>query len=190
MTPAECYLEFLAITRHFNSSYDYFKYGGKVNVKRATFDARPDRWMFEKLSRKHDAKWMIIGACLAGKKWIGDMVSEEAEEIAAKRLKNVQSLAYTVKNDLEKLTVPFDAAIEVPPGHIPLMIHMVLSGNLQVETLAAVVGLTNCDGYWVSQGDPMLTKMAVMARKYYPFMQMDKEKIKRVVVDACSQSSV
>jgi hypothetical protein len=191
MTPAETYLEYLALTRHFTSEYDYFKYGGKVTVRRATFDARPDRWLFEKLSRKQNARWMIIASCLAGKKWIGDMVTEEAEELAAKRMRNVQSLSYVVGSDLDNVPYSFDYGIVVQqPGALPEFVHRTLAGEMQLETLAAIVGLTGCDGYWVGQNDPILTKVATMAGKYCPFMEMDKEKIRKIVVDRCSRAAV
>jgi hypothetical protein len=184
MTPAEVYLDYLALTRHFSSTYDYFKYGGKIkNLKRETFDARADKWMFEKLSRRQNPRWMIIGSLLAGKKWIGDMYGDEAEELAAKRMKNVQSLGYVMRHDMEQLDGDdFDAHI-CYDGRMPAILQACLAGRIQVETLAAVVGLTGCHEYWIAQGDPALTEFARRAAKYSPFLEMDREKVRKIVVD-------
>ena len=50
----EVYKEYLAIKNHFTTkSYDYGKYGGKVNVKLESFTKRNDRHFFHKLSKRY-----------------------------------------------------------------------------------------------------------------------------------------
>jgi hypothetical protein len=50
------YSEYLAIKRHFTTKYDYFKYNGKVNVSKESFESRRDAYQFQRLSKKKDYK--------------------------------------------------------------------------------------------------------------------------------------
>ena len=65
MTPYECYVDYLALKRHFTTeSYDYFKYKGKVSAKKDAFDKRKDKFFFEKLSRNRDPHGIILANLL------------------------------------------------------------------------------------------------------------------------------
>ena len=44
----EVYICYLAMKRHFTSSYDYFKYNGKVNARVDAFENRKDKFFFFK----------------------------------------------------------------------------------------------------------------------------------------------
>jgi hypothetical protein len=65
-----------------------------------------------------------------------------------------------------------------------------MAGEMQLETLAAIAGLTGCGEYWASKDDPVLQKVAAMVTKYVPFLEMDKEKIRQIVVDRYSRAGV
>ena len=49
MTPFDCYKLFLSLKNHFiKSNYDYFKYCGKSNASLTSFNARKDKYFFER----------------------------------------------------------------------------------------------------------------------------------------------
>mgnify|MGYP001323202090 CR=1 FL=1 len=47
----ECYKLYLALQRHFSTTYDFFTYNGKVNASVESYSKRPDVFKFEKLSK-------------------------------------------------------------------------------------------------------------------------------------------
>ena len=47
----QAYLMYLALQRHFSTSYDFFKYNGKVNASVAAYEKRNDMFSFEKLTK-------------------------------------------------------------------------------------------------------------------------------------------
>ena len=47
-TGYNAYIEYLAIKKHFTSSYNYHKYNGKVNASFETFVQRRDAFFFQK----------------------------------------------------------------------------------------------------------------------------------------------
>ena len=51
MTPFECYLDYIAIKKHFTSEYNYDQYNGKTSATFVSFKERTDRMWFNKLSR-------------------------------------------------------------------------------------------------------------------------------------------
>ena len=61
MDAYECYKLYLAVKRHFDSSYDCFKYNGKVKVTPEAFRKRKDVRQFVKLSNARDPRNFIIG---------------------------------------------------------------------------------------------------------------------------------
>ena len=53
MSPYEVYTTYLALKKHFtDKKYDYHKYRGKTRTSKNAFNARRDRYFFEKMSRK------------------------------------------------------------------------------------------------------------------------------------------
>ena len=60
MSPFETYQAYLGIKNHFsNPKYDYFKYNKKVRASAKSFNARSDKYFFEKTSRKYNDKEIV-----------------------------------------------------------------------------------------------------------------------------------
>ena len=56
----DVYKIYLAVKNHFTAkSYDYERYGGKVNVKLESFTKRNDRHFFHKLSQRFDEREIV-----------------------------------------------------------------------------------------------------------------------------------
>ena len=91
MNAIETYQAYLAIKQHFSdSSYDYFKYNGKIRVNVDTFYARKDKFFYEKLARKFNGKpdelrnYFVSILSSNPKKWIRELVGIKAEETYTK----------------------------------------------------------------------------------------------------------
>jgi len=76
----DVYKIYLAVKNHFTAkSYDYERYGGKVNVKLESFTKRNDRHFFHKLSQRFDERevvdYFVCNFLVNSNKWIGDNLS-------------------------------------------------------------------------------------------------------------------
>ena len=120
MEAFDAYLMYLALKRHFTlgSGYDYFKYNGKTNASKSSFETRRDRYSFHKLSKKNQPRDFLVANFVrhGTNLWIGDLVSEPKYEDTYKAwLKRKESMSYTFKNDLEKLS-GIDSALKTNSG--------------------------------------------------------------------------
>ena len=55
----EAYKTYLAIKNHFKTSYDYFKYNGRVKVTNESFLKRRDKYFFAKLERRYKKNELV-----------------------------------------------------------------------------------------------------------------------------------
>ena len=81
----DVYKQYLAIKNHFTTkSYDYSKYGGKVNVKLESFTKRNDRHFFHKLSTRYSevdiSDYFVCNFLVDNKRWIGDLIRNDGYE--------------------------------------------------------------------------------------------------------------
>ena len=87
----DVYKTYLAVKLHFTSdTYDYYKYGGKVNAKLETFTKRKDRYFFHKLSTKYaeaDILDFFVANFLAdSKRWIGNLLANDGRGLMFRAL--------------------------------------------------------------------------------------------------------
>ena len=87
----DTYIAYLALQRHFTSSYDYFKYNGKVNASPQSFEIRKDKFQFYKLSKHNDYKNYIVANMVNSDKkiWVGDLLTNESDDIYKQWLKKI-----------------------------------------------------------------------------------------------------
>lgn len=185
MTPKECWAEWVALKRHFTSDYDYHRYGGKVRLREATFDTHPDRYRFEKLSRLVYPRWRMLGCLVDDEKaWLGDVVGDKGERLAADRLGKSQALTYTVRDELSHQGCLGLSALE---GHPPI-VSAYLAGQVSIETISVLACVSGAVASW--GGDPVIDMVARRCRKYHPFLTYDRQKLAKEVVDTLSETVV
>jgi hypothetical protein len=133
----DTYITYLALQRHFTTSYDYFKYNGKVKATPDSFEIRKDKFQFYKLSKKKDSKNYILANILEKDKniWVGDLLTNESEYIYLQWQKKIQSLSYHFKQDIKKMNDDFDSNFKVVDGQHPPVLNMYLGGEISLEVL-------------------------------------------------------
>ena len=95
----DVYKTYLAIKLHFQSdSYDYYKYGGKVNAKLDTFTKRKDRYFFHKLSRTYSdtdiIDYFVSNFVSNTNLWIGDIIGRSGDDNYKTWTKKIEALHY------------------------------------------------------------------------------------------------
>jgi hypothetical protein len=188
MTPYECYVLYLALKKHFTSeSYDYFKYNGKIRASRDSFEARPDKIFFAKLSKKEDPIGFLVANFIDNEKaWIKELAySEPAQNRYQEWMKKKQSLSYVFKQDLKKLDPAFDNNLLIKENSHPNLLRLFLSKEICIETLAILVTVSGCKQYWDKSMsyDPVWEHVSKKIMKYIPFLKLDNQKYSKIVVE-------
>jgi len=189
MTPYESYVMYLALKRHFTSeSYDFIKYNGKIPVSPAAFDARKDKYQFQKLSKKEDVKnFLVANFVETGPNiWVGDLVSNSrSDHIYNVWLGRQQSLTRTFKTDLEKLKSNFDENFKpTETSSHPYLLKLFLSKSISIETLIILNELVAFFPAWckILKDDPIWANVYLLCNKYKPFIKFDKQKFKELAI--------
>lgn len=180
------YQEYMAIKRHFTSSYDYFKYNGRVNVTADTFYTRKDAYSFQKLSKKKDYKNLILSNIVDNPKlWVGDLMEERATSVYLAWKKRNDAITSHVQDNLAKLKDDFQSNFVSEQGQYPLLIDLYLRREISLETTAILSKMTNSQDYWTKTvlDNVMFPDIMMRLDKYHPFLVYSKEKVKKVIKD-------
>lgn len=188
MSAFECYKEYLALKNHFSKpSYDYFKYNGKSKLSYDKFETRSDKLFFQKIAKHPDPKNFLLANLLRDEKtWIKDIAySEDANRVYQEWSKRIQSLTYVVKNDLGHLLPDFNSNFIVASSSHPHIVKLYLSNTVCLETLIILSDLVNCLTYWNKnmEYDPVWEQLSNKIKKYKPFINYDKAKMCKIVLD-------
>jgi hypothetical protein len=145
----DIYVYYLALKRHFTSNYDFFKYNGKVKANAMSFENRKDKFFFYKLSKKKEAKDIILANMLANPNaWAGELLDDKAESIYKEWIKRKQSLTYQFKSDIINLDDDFNDNFVVHDGQHPRLLKLYMMNDISLETLVMICDITNCIGHW------------------------------------------
>ena len=188
MSALECYKQYLALKNHFTKpSYDYFKYNGKVRVNAESFEARKDKLFFQKLSKHPDVTNFLVANLSENEKaWIKDLAySENAEKTYKDWLKRQQSLTYLFKSELGKLLPDFNENFICKNNEHPYLLKLYFGKQISLETLCLLLEFSGAKRHWDSkmQYDLVWDNFRSKLEKYTPFIQCDKEKLKKIVLD-------
>lgn len=178
------YRDYLAIKRHFTSSYDYFKYNGKVNVSHESFQTRRDTYQFQRLAKKRDYKNLILSNIVQTPKlWVGALLEEQANEVYLSWKKRTDSITRHVQDSLSKLDDDFQTNFVSNRGQYPLLIELYLQKELSLETITILTKLTNSSSYWSKTVVDKVVFPDIVTKidKYHPFLIYSTDNIKKVV---------
>jgi hypothetical protein len=187
MSPFDAFCLYLALRQHFTSdSYDYFKYNGKLRVNQTTFDTRKDKYMFFKLSKRDDIfDFLVANLSEKPELWVGDLFNAEHEKNLSEYKRKKESLTYVFKNDIEHLLENFDENFRVKEGDYPHLLKLFCQKKISKETFIILNDCVSFFGSWNRKiSDPVLwPKIALSCKKFYPFMQYQREKYINILQD-------
>jgi hypothetical protein len=188
MSAFECYKEYVALKNHFTKlSYNYHKYNGKSKLSFESFDGRKDKLYFMKVAKHPDPRNYILSNLVENPKlWIKEIAfSSSSEEVYKGWTKRQQSLTYLFKEELSKLKDNFDSNIKAKDHTHPYVIKLYIRKEISLETLVILVDLVRCASYWSRKFvyDPTIDEILVKMMKYRPFLDYDKEKVRKIVLD-------
>lgn len=197
MSPFETYQRYLAIKLHFQRpGYDYFKFAGKASTSLKSFEARRDRFQFQRLSKLYNDQQMtqvILANFLVNENcWIGDILSQRGRDIFAEWRKRYQSMQYTFVQDVTKIREylvgrnleSFDSLFDIDPATgLPPIVSMATQKDIELETFIIIDKILNFIPKISKQiGDNIFWEtFKSMCLKYSPFLAVDLKKYKAIL---------
>ena len=193
----DVYKTYLAVKLHFASdTYDYYKYGGKVNAKLDTFTKRKDRYFFHKLSAKYaeaDILDFFVANFLAdSKRWIGNLLANDGRGVYLDYKKRKESFIYhfkqdcgTIVSDFSRRGLSFDDGFLCANGQHPRMLRLLIQKKISYQT--AVV-LNHFLGF-VKNWDKEITEKVVWPEislkvaRVKPFINFNATECKLIMKD-------
>ena len=190
MTPYQVYIEYLALKSHFsNVKYDYFKYNKKVRASATSFNARSDKYWFEKTSRKYKDEEIVdflvanfVESTSVNQIWIGQIINF-GEETYREWMKRQQSLTYLFKEQSEELLseIKLEDAFNCSKGHPPVL-KKFLGGKIGIETLVIYDIIFQFGNVFDTKlMDPVWETVSLKIRKYKPFLNINVFQYKKLL---------
>lgn len=196
MEAIDAYKIYLGIKNHFTlDKYDFIKYNRKVNVSYDSFLKRRDKIFFAKLGNRKDKyleDFLVANMIHDPKMWVGELLSDECENRYKDWLRRKQSLTYTFKNEMSFIdgwsADQINDWFGVSEGDHPNIIKKYLRGEISLETLVILNSIMNfTKSYDKTITDPVYKGVSQLCKKYLPFLEYDKAKMKGILKDLVVQ---
>jgi hypothetical protein len=193
------YMIYLALQRHFDpgSNYDYHKYHGQLKANAASFQKRKDAFAFRIIEGKHNGKtedFILANFVENGFKGVFPqfLTRNDAEDTYTRWKKRIQSLTYILSTDL-------DVMIENAPGkertirevlfcyenQHPLLLRLLLENKINMESMIIFDNHAKFFDDWSKNldWDFAWKSTRYMLDKYRPFIQYNREKAKKILLE-------
>ena len=183
--PIFFYETYKAMRLHFTSSYDFFKFRGKLKNKIET-KSQIDEFIMSnnygfsvKLAKKRRNKLEMVEFLLANivknnQIWLNDLMCEEAEETFIEWKKKQDSLTYTFINDVNFILSHqkhFNSYFISENDEYPDIVMYLMSNDISLETVVIIdkiLGFTKRFGSY--KKDFILLEINNNIQKYKPFI--------------------
>ena len=191
----DVYKTYLAVKLHFTSdTYDYYKYGGKVNAKLDTFTKRKDRYFFHKLSTKYaeaDILDFFVANFLAdSKRWIGNLLANDGRDVYLDYKKRKESFAYyfkqdcgTIVSDFSRKSISFNDGFVVHSGQHPRVLRLLLRKKIHLQTAIILDTVLSFSKIWDKKIEEKIVwpKIKQTLNKLKPFVTYNETQAKLIM---------
>ena len=184
---------YIAIKLHFTKeSFDVFKNRGNVKGTREAFNARNDRYVFEKLARRYPVDKDIIQFYVANFAYGNENMVysvEEAESCLLEWNKRKQSITKIFADDCNKILMDsYKRKLKEPSiinftlNQYPSILNLYLGKQISVETIKILDDYENMIANWKQNTSMLLLWENEIRRveKLNGFIKYDKSKISNV----------
>jgi hypothetical protein len=189
----KAYRYYLAIKLHFTTDrFNVFENRGSVRGTREAFNARNDRYIFEKLASKRSDDKEIIQFFVSNFAYGNDQAiyaGQEAEDNYLQWQKRKQSMTKIFVDDLATLITHIElnklkptAIFQFTENEYPVALKLFVGGKIAIETLNIIDDMTGMLDDWVVHPSVRYIWEAEMRRikKLTGFVKYDKIKIGKI----------
>jgi hypothetical protein len=183
----------MAIKLHFTKdAFDVFKNRGNIKGTREAFNARNDRYLFEKLARKYPVDKDLIQFFVANFAYGNDTSLysyEEAETNLLEWQKRKQSITKTFNDDCatiimtaHKNKLSLNDLFHFTSNSYPGILKLFLGKQVSIETVRILDDLTNITEKWKENSSMLFLWESEIRRieKCKGFVKYDKERVEKV----------
>ena len=189
MTGYEAFCLYTGLKLHFTSSYDFFKYNGKVRVTVDAFDNRKDKYYFHRIARKYNKEeftdFLVANFLDNPGVWIGKLLDEEANERYVQYQKNMQSLSYIFEEDCRHLFDSLDNPNDIlkTNGEHPVLLKKAFRGEVSIQTVYILNQILNFVPVWKQKivDTIVWSNYENKLNKYSGFIRIDLMKYKLIL---------
>jgi hypothetical protein len=189
----KAYRYYLAIKLHFTSEkFNVFENRGNVKGSREAFNARNDRYIFEKLARKFANDRDIIQFFVANFAYGNESAiyaGQEADDNLAEWNKRKQSITKIFIDDLASLLtyveinkLPTSSIFDFNFNEYPAALKLFIGGKISIETLVIINELDHIVEHWLDNPTVQYIWNSELLRikKLIGFVKYDKEKLRKI----------
>lgn len=189
----KAYRYYLALKLHFTTEkFNVFENRGNVRGSREAFNARNDRYIFEKLARKHSDDREIIQFFVANFAYGNESAIYEGQEADANLTewnKRKQSITKTFIDDLAALLthteinkLPTSSIFDFNFNEYPAALKLYLGGKISVETLVIINDLDHIVEHWLDNPtvQHIWANELLRIKKLTGFVKYDKIKLRKI----------
>lgn len=212
MTGFECYKMYISLKLHFSKEhYDFFMYKGKCTAKMGTFSKRNDKSFFYNIVHNYTDEEILsifISNFISNpQSWIGEFIEEHCIKIYNDWRKVTQSLQYTFIQDMKHLRDYVDYRIMYNESSIdqsnkqrfkdlfkslngfpPHLFNIYKRNDIHIESfilLNEVIPFFNIFDRYTGI-IPTWKEDKRICKKYKPFLNYNRDCIKKIVIDNLS----
>ncbi|MGA1046773.1 MAG: hypothetical protein ACO3UU_02090 [Minisyncoccia bacterium] len=193
MTGFKAFRYYIALKLHFTKEkFNVFENKGHIKGSYAAFDARNDKYLFEKLARKFPKDQDIIQFIVANLSIGNDNIiygMEEAEENYIQWIKRKQSITHTFLNDIntiqlesEKNNYNLDQIINCTLNQFPVIIKLYLGKLICMESIVILNDFIPMIAKWKQEPSLILLENDILRiEKLKGFVKYNRDKIEKQV---------
>ncbi len=174
------YQIYCAVRAHFTSSYDYFKYKGKMKISDEAFLKRNDKFLFIKLQRTFSENKLIqyyVANFINDVTFIRDMKQSNYDQWR----KRIENLTYHFTEQIQDLDCN-DKILLIEDGQHPPLLRKYMQGKISIETLCILDYVFNFMEYWNKHlTDIIWDEYHTLISNYKPFLSIDEKKFRNIV---------
>ena len=193
MTGFKAFRYYIALKLHFTKEkFSVFENKGHVKGSYSAFEARNDKYLFEKLARKFTQDKDLIQFLVANLAYGNDNIVyglEEAEENYVQWMKRKQSITQTFLNDLntiqleaEKNNYNLDQIINCTLNRYPVIIQLYLGKMISMECINILNDFIPMIAKWKAEPSLMIIENDILRiDKLKGFVKYDRSKVEQQV---------
>ena len=189
----KAYRYYLALKLHFTSEkFNVFENRGNVKGSREAFNARNDRYIFEKLARKFGNDRDIIQFFVSNFAYGHESAiyaGQEADDNLTEWNKRKQSITKIFIDDLASLLtyveinkLPTSSIFDFNFNEYPAALKLFLGGKISIETLVIINELDHVVEHWLDNPtvQHIWSNELLRIKKLIGFVKYDKEKLRKI----------
>jgi hypothetical protein len=189
----KAYRYYLALKLHFTSEkFNVFENRGNVKGSREAFEARNDRYIFEKLARKFNSDRDIIQFFVANFAYGNESAiyaGQEADDNLAEWNKRKQSITKIFIDDLASLLtyveinkLPTSSIFDFNFNEYPAALKLFLGNKISIETLVIINELDHIVEHWLDNPtvQHIWSNELLRIKKLTGFVKYDKDKLRKI----------